>query len=188
MRLREFASAEEQMALWRLVSDNVWASIGQQVKQERQQRAEKAALAKVKAKRKPNAKHGKSIGAVPMPTSVPVTKPKIAKPKLAHTPKPDSLTGKQPSKLASTSGVSSSVQALPTAAASSVKAVVPNAQQVATVQAPASSTTVNASNDSKDAGIWRNTAVQNKVGSIDYRHSVNGLRNKQQTLRKPITR
>ena len=188
MRLREFASAEEQMALWRLVSDNVWASIGQQVKQERQQRAEKTAQAKVKAKRKPNAKRGKSIGAVPMPTSVPATRPKLVNPKLAHTPKPDSFTGKQPSKLASTSGVSSNVQALPTVAASSVKAVVPNTQQAATVQAPASSATVNASNDSKDAGNWRNAAVQNNVGNIDDRQSVNGLRNKQQKLRKPITR
>lgn len=184
MRLREFASAEEQMALWRLVSDNVWASIGQQVKQERQQRAEKAAQAKVKAKRKPNAKRGKSIGAVPLPTSVPITKPKLPKPKLAHTTKPDSLTAKQPSKLANTNGVSANTQALPTAAASNIKA----AQLAVTAQAPATSAAVNASNDSKDGGIWRNTAVKNKFGDTADRHSENGLRNKQQTLRKPIAR
>jgi len=34
MRLVEFASAEEQMALWKLVSDSVWTSIAIQAKQE----------------------------------------------------------------------------------------------------------------------------------------------------------
>lgn len=42
MRLVEFASAEEQMALWKLISDNIWQSIALQVKQERQQKAKKA--------------------------------------------------------------------------------------------------------------------------------------------------
>lgn len=188
MRLREFASAEEQMALWRLVSDNVWASIGQQVKQERQQRAEKAAQAKVKAKRKPNAKRSKSIGAVPMPTPMPTATPKLPKPNHAHTSKPDSLTAKQPSKLANTNGLPTDIQALPTAAASSAKAVEPTAQPAVTAQAPATSAAVNASNDSKDGGIWRNTAVKNKFGDTADRHSENGLRIKQQTLRKRIAR
>jgi hypothetical protein len=37
MRLLEIASAEEQIALWRLVSDNVWAAL--QLQQDQQQRA-----------------------------------------------------------------------------------------------------------------------------------------------------
>jgi hypothetical protein len=39
MRLLEIASAEEQMALWKLVSDSVWAAINQQAREE----AERAA-------------------------------------------------------------------------------------------------------------------------------------------------
>jgi len=37
MRLLEIASAEEQIALWRLVSDNVWAAL--QLQQDQEQRA-----------------------------------------------------------------------------------------------------------------------------------------------------
>jgi hypothetical protein len=37
MRLLEIASAEEQIALWRLVSDNVWAAL--QLQQDQHQRA-----------------------------------------------------------------------------------------------------------------------------------------------------
>ncbi len=35
MRINEITSAEEQLALWRLVSDNVWQAINSQVEQER---------------------------------------------------------------------------------------------------------------------------------------------------------
>ena len=48
MRLAEFANAEEQMALWKLVSDNVWAAIATQAEQERRDKAEKAARSKLK--------------------------------------------------------------------------------------------------------------------------------------------
>ena len=43
MRIDEIASAEEQLALWKLVSDNVWQAIATQVEQDRRARAEKAA-------------------------------------------------------------------------------------------------------------------------------------------------
>jgi hypothetical protein len=42
MRLFEIASAEEQLALWKLISTNVWSAVQQQVQQER----ERSALAK----------------------------------------------------------------------------------------------------------------------------------------------
>ena len=48
MRLDEFASAEEQLALWRLVSQSVWASIESQAKQQQAERAAKAARSKPK--------------------------------------------------------------------------------------------------------------------------------------------
>ena len=46
MRLVEFASAEEQLALWRLVSDSVWTAISVQAKQ--QAKAAKQRKAKTK--------------------------------------------------------------------------------------------------------------------------------------------
>ena len=51
MRLFEFASAEDTLELWRVISDSVWASISQQAEQERQERAAKAAQAKSSRKR-----------------------------------------------------------------------------------------------------------------------------------------
>ena len=63
MKLVEFASAEEQLALWKLVSDNVWAAISQQAKAEAEQKAQQRAQAKKLHK----AKHR----AMPPPPSVP---------------------------------------------------------------------------------------------------------------------
>jgi hypothetical protein len=48
VRIDEFASAEEQLALWKIVSDNVWSAIATQAEQERRARAEKAARSKPK--------------------------------------------------------------------------------------------------------------------------------------------
>ena len=50
MRIFEIASAEEQLALWKLISDNIWTAISQQAEAERRQRAEKAAQRKLKPK------------------------------------------------------------------------------------------------------------------------------------------
>lgn len=48
MRLFEIASAEEQMALWKLVNDNVWAAINQQARDqaERKLAAQRSAMLK----------------------------------------------------------------------------------------------------------------------------------------------
>ena len=48
MRLREFASAEDQIALWRLISNSVWTSIEQQ-RMQQQQAATTAVLGKAAA-------------------------------------------------------------------------------------------------------------------------------------------
>ena len=53
MRLVEFADAEEQLALWKLVSDSVWSAVAQQAKQQQQEKVEKARQAKLRAKAKP---------------------------------------------------------------------------------------------------------------------------------------
>ena len=77
MKLVEFASAEEQLALWKLVSDNVWAAISQQAKAEAEQRA----LKKAQAKKSPKPKRK----AMPPPPSVPPP-PKVPTPKPIQQP------------------------------------------------------------------------------------------------------
>ena len=46
MRLTEFASAADTMALWKMISDNTWAAIAQQAEAEAKQKAERAAARK----------------------------------------------------------------------------------------------------------------------------------------------
>lgn len=80
MRILEFASAEEQLALWKLVSDNVWGAIRQQAKAEAEQKALKKAQAKKVPKRK-----GMGVPPpkfVPPPPKLPTPKPN---PQLAKT-------------------------------------------------------------------------------------------------------
>jgi len=73
MRIFEFASAEEQLALWKLISDNTWTAISQQAEAERRQRAEKAAQSKTRAKR--GGKLGGSKSATSPPSITPSSKP-----------------------------------------------------------------------------------------------------------------
>ena len=51
MRLNEFASAEDTMALWKMISDNTWAAIAQQAEAEQRAQAERAAARKSASKR-----------------------------------------------------------------------------------------------------------------------------------------
>lgn len=53
MRFDEIANAEEQLALWKLVSDGIWSAISQQAKQQAQAKAAKAKLPKPKKKATP---------------------------------------------------------------------------------------------------------------------------------------
>ena len=48
MRFDEIANAEEQLALWKLVSDGIWSAISQQAKQQAQAKASKASQPKPK--------------------------------------------------------------------------------------------------------------------------------------------
>ena len=83
MRLLEFASAEEQLALWKLVSDNVWKAIAQQAKQEAAEKAEKQRQAKLKPKSK----------AVSLPDPIPaLPPPPLPKPKPLYPNKPKATT------------------------------------------------------------------------------------------------
>jgi len=79
MRFFEFANADEQMALWKLVSDNVWKAIDTQRQQEAQLAQARAAQAKLrpgkarKAARPPKTHPGPGPAAAstPPPTSKP---------------------------------------------------------------------------------------------------------------------
>ena len=77
MRINEIASAEDQMALWRLVSDNVWQAIETQRQQQAQAEQAKAAKAKLKPR---GGRKGKSRSAAPIPS------PKTPPPKKAPPP------------------------------------------------------------------------------------------------------
>ena len=68
MRINEIASAEDQMALWRLVSDSVWQAIETQRQQQAQAEQAKAAKAKLKPR---GGRKGKGRSAAPMPSPKP---------------------------------------------------------------------------------------------------------------------
>ena len=79
MRINEIASAEEQIELWKLVSNSVWQSLEQQQRGEQQRNVEAA------AKKRVAPKGGKRVGnAPPLPSPPPV--PALNKPptKTAH--------------------------------------------------------------------------------------------------------
>lgn len=67
MRIFEIASAEEQMALWKLITTNVWTAIDQQVQQQARERAAKA--------KRPSAKGKTARARVAAPVALPITAP-----------------------------------------------------------------------------------------------------------------
>ena len=77
MRIDEFASAEEQMALWRLVNDNVWQAIDAQRQQQAQ--AAQAKAAKTKSKPHKGRKGGRGKLSIPIPPPPPSPKALQAK-------------------------------------------------------------------------------------------------------------
>lgn len=95
MRFDEIANAEEQLALWKLVSDGVWSAISQQAKQQAQQKAAKAKLPKPKKsatpKPAPYAPPPPSLKKAPVQPSL--VKKKVPPP--AATPQPYPYTQRQ---------------------------------------------------------------------------------------------
>ena len=87
MRINEIASAEDQMALWRLVSDSVWQAIETQRQQQAQEEQAKAAKAKLKPR---GGRKGKSRSAAP------IAAPKPPPPKKAQPPANPSVKPSQP--------------------------------------------------------------------------------------------
>ena len=71
MRINEIADAEEQIALWRLVSDNVWSAINAQAEEQAKQRA----AAEQQRKLKPKRGRKGSVAQTSPPPKSPVPKP-----------------------------------------------------------------------------------------------------------------
>ncbi len=90
--LNEVASAEEQLALWKLVSDSVWQAIATQAEQERRATAEKAARSKAKRGKRSG---GRVASAKPIAPKPVATAAKPTEPKLATTSKPQASAPQQ---------------------------------------------------------------------------------------------
>lgn len=78
MRLIEFANAEEQLALWKLINDNVWSAIHAQAQEQAKQRAEQ----EYKNKKGKRASKGGHVAVTSPPIKLPPPKP----PTLANKP------------------------------------------------------------------------------------------------------
>ena len=75
MRLQEFADAEEQIKLWKLISDSVWHSIKQQATEQEQKRASSQ---KKPSKKKPRPTRSKKPKTVSQPKLPSAQKPVLA--------------------------------------------------------------------------------------------------------------
>ena len=75
MRLQEFADAEEQIKLWKLISDSVWHSIKLQAIDQERKRNDLEKTQKKSATRPKTVKKPKTVAA-PKPTKQPKSQPK----------------------------------------------------------------------------------------------------------------
>ena len=82
MRLKEFADAEEQIKLWKLISDSVWHSIKLQAIEQEQKRNDLEKKQKKSAPRAKTVKKPKSVAA-PKPKKQPKSQPKSDKSAIA---------------------------------------------------------------------------------------------------------
>ena len=67
MRLREFANAEEQLELLRIIIDNTWSAIAKQAAEQRKAEQER----RIAAAKVPRSKRGGSSNVTPIPAPVP---------------------------------------------------------------------------------------------------------------------
>jgi hypothetical protein len=154
VRINEIASAEEQIELWKLVSNSVWQSLQQQQKVQ-QQRDAAAAAARKSA---PKAKRGVR-GARPIPSLPKVPTPKPPSP----TPNKNSVPTANP-----TANPAAPIANKPVApAALPTASVQPNAQQLAAQALPNSQLSV------KTTGIAPKYVQKKTFDDTDDRHSKN---------------
>ena len=149
MRLDEFTNAEDQMALWKLINDNVWQSIETQ----RQQQGREAQAKAAKAKLKPRKGRKRAAPKISIPSVGP--KPPLRKKPVAS-PNPQQVKTQPPQRVTQAQQLAmrqQGVQPRPTAL-------------------PA--TAVNASLAPKDGVFGPEIAQKNSEVHGDDRHSKNG--------------
>ena len=92
MRFMEIANPEDQLALWRLISDNVWSAVLSQARQAAAQKAQAAA--------KPKPKKFKPKKALPKTQQPPKPKPPALKPPPLKSPVPQQARSITPTRTA----------------------------------------------------------------------------------------
>jgi hypothetical protein len=174
MRLYEFADAESQLGLLRIIIDNTWSAIAQQAEQERRAEAERKAQAKLK----PRSKKSSKVTSIRIPIPPPPLAKKPQTP-LANQP-PSPLIKPNPNDLNAINPNSSSNSQLkhqPTNTAI-------NPKLASTLQPiPAATTPIKHQNGVKDRYLGKNIGTTEKDAYVDDRHSKNGIT----TLKKPAT-
>ena len=165
MRIDEFASAEEQMALWKLVNDNVWQAIETQRQQQAQAAQAKAAKAKLKPRKGRKGAKGGGRGklsippSLPVPTPAPTPKvPMAKKPEASANPQQGSSQNHQPS----TQGQQLSQRMQQTQSLPPVQTLAPHTAPVIASTAP------------KDGVFAQNLMQKKSPPHGDDRHSANG--------------
>jgi len=154
VRINEIASAEEQIELWKLVSNSVWQSLQQQQKVQQQRDAAAAAARKSAPKAKRGVRGARAIPSLP---KVPTPKPPSPAPNKNSVPTANP-TANPPAPIANKPVAPT---ALPTAS------VQPNAQQLAAQALPNSQLSV------KTTGIAPKYVQKKSFGDTEDRHSKN---------------
>jgi hypothetical protein len=161
------------MALWRLVSDSVWASISQQAEQERQEHAAKAAQTKTSRKRLgKSARRSSSNHAPTITPKLPSAKPvaQTAEPNTSQTAATKAGIAPAAANVAPVTNTSGTTPADSNISATNARAVhAPAAVQHAAVN----SIMPKASNGSKHVHNWQNNTANKKQASMNDTHSAN---------------
>jgi hypothetical protein len=166
MRLNEFADAEAQLALLRIIIDNTWTAIAQQAEQQKRVDAERKSQVKLKPRSKKSSK-GTSIR-IPTPKPPPPKQPQapLAKQPTSplNKPNPNTLNAVKP--LPSTNP---QLKPLTTTTAVNPKlATVPNPK-------PLTKTPINQQSGVNSGYFGRNIGTTEKEEDGDDRHSKNGI-------------
>jgi hypothetical protein len=166
MRLYEFADAEAQLALLRIIIDNTWTAISQQAEQQKRVDAERKAQAKLKPRTKKSSK-GTSIR-IPTPPPPPTKKPQAPltkqPPSPLNKPNPNALNAVKP--LPSTNP---QLNQPPTNTATNPKlATTPHPKPIAT-------TPIKSHTGVKTGYFGKNIGATEKEDDVDDRHSKNGI-------------
>ena len=154
MRINEIASAEEQIELWKLISNSVWQSLQQQQQVQQQRNAAATAARKSAPKAKRRVRDARAMPSLP---KVPTLKPNSPAPNKNSVPTANPTANPAAPK----ANKPVAPTALPTAS------VHPNAQQLPAPALPNSLKSV------KTAGIPPKYVQKKSIGDTADRHSKN---------------